>query len=335
MTIPKFLVSGRDRPTRFALISSVFVAGAFWSTMFLLAESRGEGRRFSVGIHRPGSGESGVARAADPEDTDVALTLGTEPIDVDLAFAKAYFGLIPVLGVLDRNRDLRLSDLEITSAPERLATLDGDGDNSLSAEECGAHFHDEAVAADIADLTRSLMAFDKNQDGLLERRELPARWKSVFDRSGTANPTGMTAADIARLAARTPHPERTDPTIIARGRMRFMDFHPILAALDRDRNGTISGVELAGAAASLRAMDRNRDGWINRSELLPGQLERKLARTLALDRNIDGRITQKERDNPLGVELDEVLNYADRDHDGVVTEQELVLEFRRRTVENR
>jgi hypothetical protein len=56
----------------------------------------------------------------------------------------------------------------------------------------------------------------------------------------------------------------------AKYRRQFMLFHPVLAALDRDRDGEISASEIANAPAALKALDRDGDGDLTIDELRPG-----------------------------------------------------------------
>lgn len=44
---------------------------------------------------------------------------------------------------------------------------------------------------------------------------------------------------------------------------------PLLQALDKDHDGTLSAKEIAGAAAALKTLDKNRDGKLTRDEMLP------------------------------------------------------------------
>jgi EF hand len=54
------------------------------------------------------------------------------------------------------------------------------------------------------------------------------------------------------------------------GRMQqMMQRHPVLAAIDLDRDGMISASEVTAAPESLRAADTNRDGKISGRELIP------------------------------------------------------------------
>ena len=55
-------------------------------------------------------------------------------------------------------------------------------------------------------------------------------------------------------------------------RHRFMSFHPVLAALDADHDGEISGWEIENAAAALKTLDLNHDGYLSADELIPFEM---------------------------------------------------------------
>jgi len=70
---------------------------------------------------------------------------------------------------------------------------------------------------------------------------------------------------------------RTDPrsglsAMPAQIRRQFMTYHPVLAALDADHNGEISAWEIDHAAAALKKLDRNHDGYLTADELLPVEM---------------------------------------------------------------
>lgn len=52
-------------------------------------------------------------------------------------------------------------------------------------------------------------------------------------------------------------------------RRQFTSYHPVLAALDADHDGEISAWEIDRAAAALKKLDRNHDGYLTADELLP------------------------------------------------------------------
>jgi hypothetical protein len=55
-------------------------------------------------------------------------------------------------------------------------------------------------------------------------------------------------------------------------RRRFMNYHPALAALDADHDGEISAWEIDHAAAALKRLDRNQDGYLTAEELIPFEM---------------------------------------------------------------
>ena len=58
-------------------------------------------------------------------------------------------------------------------------------------------------------------------------------------------------------------------------RMQMMSrVFPLMAALDANRDGVISESEIAGAAAALKKLDRNRDGKLTAEELRPDMSQR-------------------------------------------------------------
>jgi hypothetical protein len=67
-------------------------------------------------------------------------------------------------------------------------------------------------------------------------------------------------------------PNSVPAALLTQLRLRFMSHHPVLAALDSDHDGEISAAELARAAASLRTLDRNRDGYLTADELVPFEM---------------------------------------------------------------
>ena len=64
-------------------------------------------------------------------------------------------------------------------------------------------------------------------------------------------------------------PNSVSPAVLAQLHRRFMSYHRVLAALDIDHDGEISAWEIDHAAASLRKLDRNLDGYLTPDELIP------------------------------------------------------------------
>ena len=67
-------------------------------------------------------------------------------------------------------------------------------------------------------------------------------------------------------------PNSVPPAVLAQLRRRFMSYHPVLAALDADHDGEISAWEIEHAAASLKNLDRNHDGYLTADELIPFEM---------------------------------------------------------------
>lgn len=67
-------------------------------------------------------------------------------------------------------------------------------------------------------------------------------------------------------------PNSVPAALAAQLRRRFMSYHPVLAALDADRDGEISPWEIDHAAAALKKLDRNHDGYLTADELVPFEM---------------------------------------------------------------
>ena len=107
-----------------------------------------------------------------------------------------------------------------------LVALDGNRDGELSPDE-------------ITNSSAVLGKLDKNNDGMLTRKELLPR----PPKDKTKQP---------------PPPRPKGPS-------------PLMAALDLDKDGALSADEIEGAALSLALLDKNNDGTISRQELNPGK----------------------------------------------------------------
>ncbi len=187
----------------------------------------------------------------------------------------SYFHMSPILTVLDVDGDGNLSASEIADAPAQLRKLDKNEDGKLKQDEAGLQMAgrggrgrgsgigDEppAEAPSAEELTSTLMAFDANHDGKLEKNEVPERMQGIFERGDTDHNGILTKEEITAMAEAS----RVRPG--ANRNRRDLAFN----ALDLDQNVEISADEIANAATSLRALDKNADGQITEDEVTPPQ----------------------------------------------------------------
>jgi hypothetical protein len=112
--------------------------------------------------------------------------------------------------------------------------------------------------------------------------------------------------------------------------------HPIIRALDTDKNGEISGAEIDGGPASLATLDKNADGNVSVDELHPprpagaptppadaakvrsDRLRHLDPLMLALDADHDGALSVTEIKNAVAS-----LKVLDANSDGKLTRDEL------------
>jgi hypothetical protein len=120
-----------------------------------------------------------------------------------------------------------------------------------------------------------------------------------------------------------------DPQFVKRARLAFMRSNPVLATLDANHDGEISAIEIQKSSVTLRKLDRNGDGSLTPNELLPDAVASQAALILSrLDSNSNGSISAKERASKEAEPIRALLEGADRNHDGVTTERELINELR-------
>ena len=120
-----------------------------------------------------------------------------------------------------------------------IAALDADKDGTISAPE-------------IANAKVAILMLDKNNDGALTAEELhPAR------------PDGAPAPDGARPPRDGAGPEGAGKRPVS----------PVMAALDKNDDGSLDATEIAGASATLATLDKSGDGKLTREELRPARPE--------------------------------------------------------------
>lgn len=175
-----------------------------------------------------------------------------------------------------------------------LGTLDADDDLILSPLE-------------IANAPTALRRLDLDGDGVLSPREAGQRFGDAETVSGL------------------------DPEFIRQAGHGFMRLHPVLAALDADRDGAISAAEIGNSPEALRTLDGDVDGSLIAPEVLPDPVVNEAAVYLSrLDTNRDGSISHAERSDVSNGEIRDLLARADRNQDSIVDGKELANELRLR-----
>ena len=187
---------------------------------------------------------------------------------------------LPAFGALDADDDGAISSGEIDAAPESLAALDADGDGALAAAELrprrGGAIGGPARTPQEA--TAAFLAMDADGDGALAAAELGSQFQSLLARAdadgdGAASEPEILALMTAegpgdREQGETERREAAPPGAGVEGRPP-QPANPLMAALDADGDGAVSGAELAAAAQSLRELDGDGDGRLTPDELRP------------------------------------------------------------------
>ena len=224
--------------------------------------------------------------------TAAAFGQGAAPAQSD-APPVSYIKISPILNAVDANQDGVLSADEIAGAAAQLKKLDKNGDGKLTRDEAGIHMDQipgrggrgegrggrgegrgegrgrdggevetPAPPPSADDMTASLMMFDANHNGQLEKSEVPEGLQGLFERGDTNKDGILTKEEIVPLAEASrqmklpPRPNRFDLALIA---------------LDTNGDGEISAAEIEAAAKSLLTLDKNGDGQITNDEVTPPQ----------------------------------------------------------------
>ena len=111
------------------------------------------------------------------------------------------------------------------------------------------------------------------------------------------------------------------------GRGGMMRPNPLMTALDADRDGVISAVEIASAPNVLKKLDKNGDGVLAAEEVRPvreggggGNQSEEMVNTLfSFDANKDGKLSKDE----VPERMQGIFARADADKDGFLTRDEL------------
>lgn len=189
-----------------------------------------------------------------------------------------------VLKALDRNADGRIDVTELR--PMGRGGREGRGPEGGEGRERGGREGGrpgmtaepgETPTTSPDELAALLMAFDKNSDGNLEKNEVPERMAGIFDRADVNKDGKVNADEIKKSAAAASQPNamggregfgreggRGGREGMGRGGPGGLD--PLVTALDLNHDGTLQSDELAAAPASLRTLDKNKDGQLTGDE---------------------------------------------------------------------
>jgi len=182
-----------------------------------------------------------------------------------------------------------------------------------------------------------LGALDVNHDFVISPSEI-ANAPAVLAKLDTNHDGNLSAEECGQgfgNNSRSRDALMENSALLKHRRLVFMRLHPVLAALDADHDGEISASEIRNAATALRALDKNHDGKLTPNEVLPDPVDNAVAHVFSwLDANGDGRISTYERANPRAAQIQELLEAADRNKDGFITEEELTKEIRLRALLN-
>jgi len=186
----------------------------------------------------------------------------------------------------------------------------------------------QAFAAAYFKIVRVLDTFDSDRDLIISSQEIAAAPTTLRtldrDHDGKLSPEecGFSLGSDS---------ERLDPQFVRNARLEFMRGNPALAALDSDSSGEISEAEISNSAAALRTLDKNGDKSLSPREVLPDRTANQARLILSrLDLNGDGRISAAERASAGERQLRDLLEHADRNHDGATTPDELTEELQLR-----
>jgi Ca2+-binding EF-hand superfamily protein len=190
-----------------------------------------------------------------------------------------FMQISPILSAIDTNHDGVLSAAEIAASATELKKLDKNGDGKLTRDEAGIPMEklrrpgpgggrregrpEEETPAPpptADDLTASLMMFDANHNGQLEKSEVPERFQGLFERGDTNHDGILTKEEITALAQASR--EMKQP-------VRPNRFDLAMSALDTNGDGEISAAEIEAAPKSLLVLDKNGDGQITNDEVTP------------------------------------------------------------------
>lgn len=252
---------------------------------------------------------------------------------------------------LDKNSDGQVAKDEVDADKLRLferllRTGDKNSDGQLNRDEFVAALKERpaepaqpAQGGDRPAPREIFQRFDKNGDGKLTKDEAPERMQQNWERidrnsDGFVTPEELVQAfqvlaGAAKPNAKPEDPQRKPDSPAPAARPGGLNFPPLLAALDVNRDGELSAEEISGAAKALATLDKNGDGKLTREELFPnlpangpgGEAPGReiLARLREADKDGDGKISRDEAPE----RLRPLFERIDANGDGKLDETEL------------
>jgi hypothetical protein len=179
--VPLFQTIETYKPRPVALLHGGVLAILSILAAVILIGKGGGARPFLIGVHSSRPGLLPIDRnSVAASDLNTTVKPGPDPSEVWLKLAGDYFVSMPVLRVLDADRDFMLSPQEIGNAPAALRNLDTNHAGKLKAEECGLRIDPNSVPpATPAQLRRQFMSYhpvlaalDADHDGEISAEEM-------------------------------------------------------------------------------------------------------------------------------------------------------------------
>jgi|CZKS01.1.fsa_nt_gi hypothetical protein len=209
--VPAFYIGAGDIPRTSALIHGGMLSLVVFSVVcYTLSHSNSHVFPL-VGSHNHSFSHFLEAHTVSAAPTELSTKLKVKP-EPGVYKPSPYFRMMPVLMALDTDQDGIISASEIAHAAVALLALDKNGDNKLSAEECGLGIphpagaalvfmrlhpvlaaldadHDgEISASEILNAPAALLTLDKNRDGQLTEGELLPDPAAGFEMPQHADP---------------------------------------------------------------------------------------------------------------------------------------------------
>ncbi len=231
------------------------------------------------------------------------------------------------------------ADITIFRTSPRLVPLDhssftGDQLNTVVKFEREPEDPWREIASMYFKLIPVLGALDTDQDLIISPWEIAAAPAAL--RRLDKNHDGKLSAEECGFSLSADPEAVFDPEFVKHARLDFMRANPVLAALDANHDGEISEVEIVTSPAALKRLDKNGDGSLTPEEVLPDLVANQAALIFSrLDTNRDGKISGAELDSDEARPLRNLLESADRNHDGATTGEELIKELRLRQAQRR